>query len=261
MCLNLKQTHTHVVPGNFNTGRASGYGCAARERWHTPRHAPHLGRLERRDPAPPRLPGRRMWSCALTSSAAAGKSHFVCLSSTNIRPQPSPGSVTSSSRGSSKPPGGQQAHPGEHAEPQLLWAQGWGTSALPASDPAQVGVAQDWSPHALEPPRCNRACGPHLLLGPAYRAPTDPRTARGRTATSSSRWRVSTTRGSYHLPSLWAVWVPVPEPPAVTSPGTRVLRLPLLHPWVDCARLPAVSGHSPPLCTGQSRSSPPTTPP
>lgn len=80
-----------------------------------------------------------------------------------------------------------------------------------------------------------------------------PRAARGRTATSSSRWRVPKTRRS--------------PPPAISAclgpgyPGRQRSRarerasfaFPLLHPWVDCARLP-IAGRSPPHCAAQAES-------
>ena len=172
--------------------------------------------------------------------------------------------VTSpSSQGISKASRRPARHPGEHAEPQLLWAQGWGTSALPASHPAQVGVA------GLSPR--TRECRPDTIaqqqpLTFSWVQSTAPRrtplTARGRTATSSSRWRVSTTRGSLQpaiSPGLSGCRFL--EPPAVTSPGTRVLRLPPSPPLGRLRPPPhRLRVASPPLCAGQSRSSPPTTP-
>lgn len=191
-------------------------------------------------------------------------SHTSCAYQYQHQTAAEQSSVTSpSSRGSSKASRRPARHPGEHAEPQLLWAQGWGTSALPASDPAQVGVA-GLSPRTRESRPDTIAQQQPLTF--SWVQPTaprrTPRTARGRTATSSSRWRVSTTRGS--LPPAISPGLSgcrFPEPPAVTSPGTRVLRLPPSPPLGRLRPPPhRLRVASPPLCAGQSRSSPPTTP-
>ena len=168
-----KLQHREGVPG---------YGGAARERWHTPRHAPHLGRLERRDPAPaspeladapvlrPHLPAPPLQashtSCAYQYQHQTAAEH-------------SPVTSPSSQRHLQSLPAANQAPWRARRAPTLLGA-GLGDLGSARFSSCPGGGRGTESPHAREPPRYNRAAAvSHLLLGPVYRAPTDPTDCQG----------------------------------------------------------------------------------
>lgn len=142
---------------------------------------------------------------------------------------------------SPSPPGVSRAapnrprHPGEYAEPRLLRAPvpGLGTAALPRL-PLCLGRAGRARVPAPDQSRSSTTTQKQPLTfssGQAAALGLNPRDAQGRAATSSSRWRVPTTRRSPPpaiSPRLSGSEFPWPL--AVTSPGTRVLRLPSSPP-------------------------------
>ena len=171
--------------------------------------------------------------------------------------------VTSpSSRGFSKAVPRPARHPDEDAELRFLRVPVAGTAAWAADGDSAClpsPLAKVWSPGPRslrarhEPPRCSRAAAAaHLLLGPVCGASADPPGSQGQG--SRQQQQVEGAHGA-----------PVPAACHLRgclgagSLGHRRSRarerasfaVPLLHPWVDCARLPIAS--LPPLhCAAQA---------
>lgn len=132
------------------------------------------------------------------------------------------------SRGVSKAPPGPVRHPDENAEPRFLrvpfagcaaWADAGGSTRLP---PCQGGVSRPRVP-ARRTSRPGTVTQRQPLTfswiqstEPRY---LTPRAARGRAATSSSRWRVSMARRSPPPAISEAVWAKAPLAAGGHEPG------------------------------------------
>lgn len=246
-----QHAYTQRLHGNFNVPRASWDAAGGthpqarpaprmpgawgqRASWH------RSGRRSGNAPSPPcRLQPARHTSCAYQyphQTAAEG------------RPVTSPSSVAS---------GRPVRHAGEDAETRLLPAPKASTGAwagVPGSAPPPALPRWGLSQPRVPAPGKNRP-GTITQLQPltfswvqAAAPRLTPQVSRGRAATSSSRWRVPTTlRSPSPAISRRVCERRFPGLLAVTSPGTRFLRLPSspplgrLRPPPHSHRLPVAS--------------------
>lgn len=193
-------------------------------------------------------------SCALTSPLRRRRRHTSCALAVpaSDRSRAELGDITQLPRQLQSLPGGQRG----------TWRarRGHNSSGRRAGGPRLCPLpilprwrSRDWSPARARAAQIqSRSSSPSPSPGSSLPRPDGPPDCQGRTATSS-RWRVSTTRGSLPPAISWAVWVPVPGAAGGHRPGNaRPFAFPFSTPWVDCARLPIVSG-SPPRHSAQAK--------